>query len=199
MLMSLLLVLPAAFGGTDPTNEPDVFQIDSIHLNPATFIVTLVINTPRTNLFYGLLAHDGPPDSNTTWQVVGEQTGTGSTATFLDDVSGTLTHTGRSYRGFVSMEPAAPPAQRILTRNEEFVPYPFMNTPVLSVNSSSSRVDRLILAYGESIYSNSVTWTIPSTSDGGIFRMYTSDGDPSNATVQVAPTLQEGVWSNISE
>ena len=196
ILMCFLLVLPAAFAGTDPTNAPDVFQIQSIHLAPDTFIVTLVINTPRTDLIYGVLAHDGPSDSNATWQVVGEQPGSGSTATFLDDVSGSLTHTGKSYRGFVSLTPGAP---RILTKNEEFIPYPFMNTPVLSVNPTSSPADRLVLTYGETIYSNSVDWNMPSNSNSGVFRMYTPDGDPSNAIIQVAPTLQAGSWSNLSE
>jgi hypothetical protein len=197
--MSLLQVLPTASGGTDPTNAPDVFQIQSIRLAPDTFIVTLVINTPRTDLIYGVLTHDGPSDSNATWQVVGEQIGTGNTATFLDDVSGSLTHTGKSYRGFVSLELGAPPAERVLTKNEEFIAYPFMHTPTLSVSPTSSPNDRVVLTYGESIYSNSVDWNIPSNSDRGVFRMYTPDGDPSNAIIEVTPTIGEGSWSNISE
>ena len=199
ILAGLFLVSPVADGQTDPTNEPDVFQIQSIHLAPDTFLVTLVINTPRTDLIYGVLAHDGPSASNATWQVINEQMGTGSTATFLDNVSGCLTHTGKSYRGFVSLEPGAPPALRVLTKNEEFIPYPFMNTPKLSVNPTSSPMDRLVLTYGETIYTNSVTWSIPSNSISAVFRMFTADGDPSNAIIQVKPTLQEGSWSNIAE
>lgn len=205
-LLQILLVLagvgfmlPTALGGTDPTNEPDVFQIESISLAPDTFVVTLVINTPRTDLIYGVLAHDGPQDSNVAWQVIGEQAGSGATATFLDDVSGSLTHTGKSYRGFVSQDFGAPPQLRILTRNEEFIAYPFMNTPRLSVNATSAPLDQLVLTYGETIYSNSVAWSIPTNASSAVFRMYTVDGDPSNAVIQTMPSLQGGSWSNVSE
>lgn len=197
--MCLSPALPAAFGGTDPTNEAQVFQIESIQLDPNTFIVTLVINTPRSDWFYGVLAHDGPGASNATWQVIGEHPGNGSTATFLDDVSGSLTHTGKSYRGFVSDVPDPTPPERVLTKNEEFIPYPFMNTPTLSVNPTFSPVDQMVLTYGETIYSNSVTWSISGDSSSAIFRMYTPDGDPSNAVIQTRPALQEGSWSNLSE
>lgn len=189
----------AGRGGTDPTNTPDVFQIESVHLDATTFIVTVTICTPRTDLIYGVLAHDGPAASNATWQAIGEQVGNGSTAVFLDDVSGSLTHTGRSYRGFVSLELGAPPAQRVLTRNEEFLAYPFMNAPTLSVNPTSPATDHIVIDYGESLYSNRVGWTIPGDADHGVFRMYTPDGDPSNAVIQIAPDAQAGSWTNLPE
>lgn len=205
MLRILLLLVCFSFasatarGGTDPTNEPSVFQINSIHLDPDTFIVTLVINTPRADLVYGVLAHDGPSASNATWSVIGEQYGSGSTATFLDDVSGSLTHTGRSYRGFTSLTPGAPPAQRILTANEEFIAYPFLDEPTLRVDPISLTTNRLVITYGESIYTNSKTWNIPGAASSAIFRVYSFDGDPSNSVIQTREQLQSGSWSNIPE
>ena len=82
----------SSFAGTDPTNSTQLFQMESATLDPDTFAVTLVISTPRNDLFYGVQAHDGPYASNATWQALSERLGTGTTLTFIDDVSGSLTH-----------------------------------------------------------------------------------------------------------
>ncbi len=184
--------------GIDPTNTPTVFQLERVELDPDTFTVTLVINTPRDDLFYGVQAHNGPPVSNTTWQVLQERRGTGSSLTFTDDVSGSLTHTGKTYRGFVSLQSGAPSNSWVTTVNEEFISYPFLSSPQVAVQMTGS-TNELRITYGEGIYSNQIQYTFPAGQAIGFFRLNSTDNDPVNAQIQVKTNFANSTWNNVSE
>ena len=69
----------------------------------------------------------GPSGSQAPWHVLQQKQPTGDTLTFVDDVSGSLTHTGKSYRGFLALSADAPSSTWVLTVNEEFVAYPYLS------------------------------------------------------------------------
>ena len=202
-MKTILCILLAAgcfasisIAGTDPTNDPSIFQINSISLDSDSFTVTLVVSTPREDLFYGVLAHSGPPSSNATLHVLQERPGTGSTLTFIDDVSGSLTHEGRTYRGFVALESGAPEGLRVLSANEEFIAYPFLSSPQI-VLEETEPTNELLITYGEGIYSNRINYIPPAGQKVGFFRISSSNNDPINATIQIQTDLVGSTWTNV--
>jgi hypothetical protein len=183
--------------GTDPTNSSSVFQIEGVGLDPDAFAVTIVINTPREDIFYGLQAHDGPPVSNATWHVLQEKLGTGTTLTFIDDVSGSLTHSGKTYRGFITLSLGAPTNKWITTVDEEFIAYPFLSSPHVAMELTGP-TNALLITYGEGIYSNRVQYSPPAGQSVSFFRMLSTDNDPANAFIQVMTNLEESIWSDLA-
>ncbi len=190
--------------GTDPTNTTSVFKFTSMALDPETFIVTLGIGAPAEGRQYGLLSHHGPPASNSTWHVVGTQLGGRDEITFVDDVTSSLTHSGITYRAFVSLGPVAPGTvvtsleSMVTSVNEEFIAYPFLTNPVVTVESADTS-DELLITYGEGLYSNQVPCTLPQTQAFGFFRMYSTNNDPVNAVIQMNTDLKGGVWSKLPD
>jgi len=191
----------SAVAGSDPTNNPSInpsiFKLLRVDLEPDTFIVTLMIETLHTDLFYGIQAHAGPPVSNAVWHVLHERLSTGATLTFIDDVSGSLTHTGKTYRGFITQSLDAPTNQWITTANEEFIAYPFLSSPKVAMEMTGS-TNELLITYGEGIYSNRVQCPIPVRQTVGYFRMYSTNNDPADAIIQMSTNLEKSIWSDVS-
>jgi hypothetical protein len=186
MAMSWLMAC-AASAGQPPNN---LFIIDSIHLHPGTFEVTLVVNVGNapSGQTYGVEAHPGPPTSNTvTWTLIGTQVATGSTLTFVDHLSGPLLHPGKTYRGVIGGS--------VFTVNEGFVGYPRLSNPLVRV-SRQSQGAAFAVDYGEGIYSNTVPVTVPDGVTTAFFRMWSPDDDPTNAVIQVRTNTITGDWAD---
>lgn len=199
-IRTILLIMGVAarssFAGTDPTNSTQLFQMESATLDPDTFAVTLVISTPRNDLFYGVQAHDGPYASNATWQALSERLGTGTTLTFIDDVSGSLTHAGKTYRGFVAEQSGAPSNSWMITANEEFIAYPFLLSPQIALEETGP-ANELLITYGEGIYSNHINYAPPAGQEVGFFRIFSTNNDPINASIQIQTNLVQPTWSDV--
>ena len=122
---------------------------------------------------------------------------TGATLNFTDDVSGSLTHTGKTYRGFVTRSLDAPTNQWITTVNEEFIAYPFLLSPQVAMEVTGA-TNELLITYGEGIYSNRVQCPIPVGQAVGFFRMYSTNNDPADAIIQMSTNLEKSIWSDVS-
>ena len=169
----------AATAGTDPTNGPSIFVIDSIGLHPGSFEVTLVVNVGNVShgTTYGIEAHTGQPTTNSVdWTLIGTQIATESTLVFTDHLSGPLLHPGKTYRGVID--------GAIYTVNEAFVGYPRLRDPKVVV-CGGPQSNRAAVAYAEGIYSNTVSITVPDGVRAAFFRMWSPDDDPANAVIQV--------------
>jgi hypothetical protein len=189
--------------GTNPVDTASIFQLSSVALNPDTFIVTLTIATHREDLQYGILAHHGSPATNSIWRVVATQPGTSELLSFTDNVSGSLTHTGITYCGFLSLGTVAPGTvvtslQGVVASvNEEFIAYPFLSHPNVGLDVTGT-TNELRITYGEGIYSNQVVFSLPAGRTSGFFRMLSTNNDPVNAVIQVKTNLSDATWSNAS-
>lgn len=180
----------AANAGSDPTNPASIFVIDSIQLHPGTFEVTLVVNVGSVGVgrMYGLEAHTGQPTTNAaTWTLIGTQVATGSKLTFVDHLSGPLLHPGKTYRGVID--------GAVLTVNEAFVGYPRLKDPNVTV-CGGLQGDTLAIGYGEGIYSNTVSVTLPADVTTAFFRMWSPDDDPANAVIQACTNGLGSTWNN---
>jgi hypothetical protein len=203
ILSIVWLATYSAVAGTDPTNTPAIFQMAKVGLDPDSFVVTLTIVT-RPDLIYGLMSHHGPPVSNSTWRVVGTQIGGPDYLTFVDDVSGSLTHTGMTYIVFVPRDPVDPGTivtsleSMVTSVNEEFIAYPFLSVPEVAVGHTDL-TNELLITYGEGIYSNRVQYSLPAGQTVGFFRMQSTNNDPATACIQVKTNLAESTWHNVSD
>jgi hypothetical protein len=184
-ILSVGLVVGSTFAGP----PSDVFKIQSIGLDPDTFVVTLVVSVGvRSGHEFGLQAHDGAPTTNAVaWTLIGTQTASGPTLTFVDDVSGSLSYSGKTYMGVISTN--------VYTVNQEYIGYPFLTNPVVTVRNQPL-CNVIPLQYGEGIYSNTVSVALSNGGTAAFFRMWSPDNDPKNALIQVCTNSFGQGWTN---
>lgn len=170
-------------------SESSFFIIDSIHLHPGTFEVTLVVNVGEheENITYGIEAHTGQPTTNSVdWTLIGTQETTGGKLVFSDHLSGPLLHPGKTYRGVINGV--------TYTVNEAFVGYPRLKDPKVRVCGKLQN-NRLAVSYAEGIYSNTVSVKIPDGVTAAFFRMRSPDDDPKNGVMQICTNSLGTSWT----
>ncbi|MCE9616590.1 MAG: hypothetical protein K8T26_20130 [Lentisphaerae bacterium] len=190
----LVVLLALAAGIRAPAGPPQdwesAFKIVNAALDPQTFQLTLTVTwMGQTNYPFRIQAHDGPPSDSAPWITSAPIFSTNHYYTYHDDLSGSLTTNGKTYRGSVG--------EGVLTINEEFVPYPFMTNPVVSIKQASSGSNTLVVEYADGLYSNSVPMPLPPGTSRAYFRLWSPDVCPSNAVLLVNTSMNASIWSPI--
>lgn len=195
-----MVVCSATWANTIPITVPphpdptQIFQLVSTNLNPNSFEVTISLWVPKMRI-YTVEACDGSSsDSNATWiALIHIQGGvTDEVFTFTDTVS-PLSTKGKTYRGAVYNDDNT---AAIYTANEIFIPYPYLENPVIrSVNVGNN--NQTTIEYGEGIYSNTVSVALPPNISFGFFRVYSPDEYPTNAVIQLTTNLNSRTWLNV--
>lgn len=183
-ILSLWLTIGSALAGP----SPHIFVIESIGLDPDTFILTLVVQV-KSGQVYAVQAHDGPSDSTNAvvWTTIGTQTASGPTLTFVDDLSGSLSYAGKTYRGVIGGS--------VYTVNEGYIGYPFLTNPVVRFQSDPIS-NTIPLQYSQGIYSNTVPVTLSTGPSAAFFRMWSPDNDPKHATIQMSTDRMGAIWTD---
>lgn len=188
ILTALLCIIGVETESAVPDPLP-IFVIDSICLHPGTFEVTLVVNVGDVPPIgtYGVEAHTGQPTTNAVeWTLIGTQVPTGGKLVFVDHLSGSLLHPGKTYRGVLN--------GTVYTANEAFVGYPRLKDPTVRVCGELQN-NRLAVSYAEGIYSNTVSVKVPDAATTAFFRMWSPDDDPKNAIMQVCTNSLGTNWT----
>ena len=84
----------------------------------------------------------------------------------------------------------------MITANEEFIAYPFLLSPQIALEETGP-ANELLITYGEGIYSNHINYAPPAGQEVGFFRIFSTNNDPINASIQIQTNLVQPTWSDV--
>ncbi|MCE9614351.1 MAG: hypothetical protein K8T26_08745 [Lentisphaerae bacterium] len=179
---SMLLAGIAQYGDAQLVVAPGI--------DPQTLQAAVAVACPYQDYELLFQAHQGSPQPGAPWQDLTTVTFGGTNCMYQLNL-GDVPRNGITFR---AMTPG-PPA--VIAIDESYIPYPSVDTLSLVLNSMTNAPPKMrfgITVLGNA-YSNPVSCSVMASPAIAYFRLTSTNGCPTNATLQYSTDLQAGGWT----
>jgi hypothetical protein len=168
--------------------QPCGAQLVEVHgIDPRTLQAAVLVAGPFDAILFQ--AHYGPPQAGVPWQDL--TTVSSGTEPVIQINLGNVPTNGITFR---AVTPGTPPVIEI---DEAYIPYPFVNTLSLALNTMSNAPPETHLGFTVlgNAYSDALSCSITGSPTVAFFRLFSTNGCPTNAVLQYSTDIKAGTWT----